>query len=328
MRRAVVVTAIATAGLGLLWPAAPALAEEADRTVTVSGTAFPEASTHLTWFGCETLFRADERSPLARVVLDGGAPLGRRATSLDLAGTGTASGPVSLVDSVADATHALSVRSAAGASGVAWVWYVTPGTAPGDVWAGRADLVAGAAGWQQIDAAAAAYSWTRVEAATGAVRETAGRATIDDFTQVHGDGPGYLLSGMGCDGDEFALDAVSVGDPGAVTAYDLEGSPVTTTAAASTRRAAGGEEVTLSGTTVGADGEAVGAALVLQARPAGAADFRAVTDDLVAGPDGTVTTRVTPEVSTAYRWFFAERSYADAHTSPVVRVAVGQSERR
>lgn len=328
MRRGVIVTAVTTATAGLFWPAAPALAEEPVETVTVPGTVFPDAATHLTWFGCETLYRADDRSPLARVVLDEDAPLGRRATSLDLPGTGTATGPVSLVESVAGATHALSVRSAAGATGVAWVWYVAPGMTPGEVWAGRADLLAATDGWQRIDAAAAAYSWTRVEAATGAVRETARRATVDDFTQAHGDGPGYLLSGLGCDGDEFALDAVSVGDPGEVTAYDLEGSPVTTTAAASSPRVAEGDEVTLTGTSLDADGELMGAALVLQARPVGAADFRDVTEDLVAGPDGTVTATLVPERTTVYRWSFAERSYADAHTSPVVRVVVERSGRR
>jgi len=306
--------------VGLAWPLAPA---QADETVVVPGTTFPTTSTYLTWFGCESLYESGE-GPVSTVVLDDDAPLGRRAAGLDQPATGAAAGPVSLVASVAGASHDLSVRAAEGSTGVAWVWYLAPDMAAGEVWAGRADLVAGVDGWQQLDPATASYAWSRVEAATGAVRETVRPTTLDDFTAERGDGPGYLLSGMGCDGQAFALDRVRVGIPGAVTTYDLEASPVTTSAAASHDRVTAGDEVVLSGASTDASGRSMGSALVLEARPQGDAEFGPVTDELVAGPDGTVVATVAPEVSTDYRWFFGERPYADAHWSPVVRVTVEQ----
>ena len=106
-----------------------------------------------------------------------------------------------------------------------------------------------------------------------------------------------------------------------------QGSPVTTSMAAGAQQVTSGEEVTLTGASTDAAGRGMGAALLLEARPLGAADFAPVTEELLAGPDGTVVATVAPEVTTDYRWFFAERSYADAHTSPTVRVrVVGQPD--
>lgn len=317
MRRFAIATALA-AGVVLGAPAGA----QADDTVVVPGTAFPSSDTYLTYFGCVDLFHADTRGPLVRVIRDDAAPLGRRATGLELPGTGTAAGSVSLVASVADATSSMAVRATAGSSGVAHVWYVAPGMLPGEVWAGRAALTTTTDGWQQVDAAAASYDWSRVEAATGVVREQAGLVGIDDFTAEHGDGPGYLMAGLGCDGRAFAVDALRVGASGAVTTYDLEGSAVSTSITASHVQVSPGDVVTLGATSVDAAGQALGSALVLEARPEGAAEFSPVTETVLAGPDGSVTTTVSPEVTTDYRWFFAERAYADAHWSPTVRVMV------
>lgn len=318
MRRA---ATVALLSVGLAWPLAPV---HADDTVVVPGTAFPTTGTSLTYFGCTDLFHADTRGPSVRVTRDPAAPLGRRAAELQLPGAGTAAGSVSLVGSVSAATHAMAIRAAAGSSGVAYVWYRAAGMAPGEVWAGRADLSAAATGWQRLDAAAATYTWSRVVAATGAVSEQAGAATIDDFTAAHGDGPGYLMAGLGCDGAPFGLDAIQVGAPGSVTTYDLEGWSVSTSMAASRERVQPGQEAILSGASVDAGGRPMGSALVLEARQLGDAAFRAVTDPLTAAPDGRVTATVDPQVTTDYRWFFEDRSYADAHWSPTVRVVVEQ----
>lgn len=323
MRR-IATTVLTAVGLTVLGPLAPALADD---TVTVPGASFPSSSTYLTRFGCVSLYRAAAVDPVVRVVLDETAPLGRRAAALDLPGQGTASGPVSLVGSVAEAAHTLSVRAPGGTSGVAWIWFVTPDLDAGEVWAGRTDLRVGAGGWQQLDPGAAAYDWQKLDAATGAVRETVPAATVADFTDDHGDGPGYLLAGLGCDGSEFVLDQVRVGAPGAVTTYDLEGTPVTTSVTTSAAGVRAGDPVTLTGLTVDTAGRPVGAGLVLQARPAGSDQFGAVTEQLFAGPDGAVVAEVRPETTTDYRWWFAERSYADEHASPVVRVQVEQPER-
>lgn len=299
-------------------------AAHADETVVVPGTAFPSASTYLTYFGCVDLFHADTRGPRVRVIRDDAAPLGSRAADLEVPGAGTAVGSVSLVGAIGDATSSLAVRAAAGSSGVAYVWYVAPGLLPGEVWAGRADLTATVDGWQELDAAAASYEWSRLEAGTGAVLEQAGVATMSDFAATHGDGPGYLLAGLGCDGRGFGIDALRVGAPGAVTTYDLEGWSVSTSISASSGQITRGDEVTLGGVSVDAAGVAMGAALVLEARPEGTADFVPVTGPVLAGPDGRVTTTVIPEVTTDYRWFFADRPYADAHWSDTTRVVVEQ----
>lgn len=301
---------------GVLTPAA------ADDTVTVPGASFPTTSTYLTKFGCGSLYRADAADPVVRVVLDDAAPLGRRAAALDLPGQGTATGPVSLVDSVAATSSTLSVRAPEGATGVAWTWFVNGDLEPGQVWAGRADLTVPAGGWQRVEPSAAAYDWQKLDAATGEVLEEVAATTVADFTETRGDGPGYLLAGFGCDGAETVLDAIAVGAPGAVTTYDLEGTPVTTTAAASATRVTVGDPVTLTASTLDTAGVPVGAGLVLEARPAGAAGFRTVGEQVFPGPDGVVRTEVRPEVTTDYRWWFEERSYADEHASPVVRVEV------
>ena len=90
----------------------PLSAAHADETVVVPGTAFPSSSTYLTYFGCVDLFHADTRGPVVRVTRDDAAPLGSRATDLELPGAGTAAGSVSLVDSIADATSSMAVRAA------------------------------------------------------------------------------------------------------------------------------------------------------------------------------------------------------------------------
>ena len=151
--------------------------------------------------------------------------------------------------------------------------------------------------------------------------EEAGEAAVTDFAALHGDGPGYLLAGLGCDGSRQVLDDVSVGVPGSVTTYDLEGADVTTTISVSATEVPQGGAVTVTGTTLDARG-VVDAPLVLQARRAGEPGFRDVGDPVSPGADGTVTARVTPKADTDYRWWFAERSWADAHTSPEVTIAV------
>jgi hypothetical protein len=312
-------TAAAVLALGAGLVAAPA---HADDSVVVPGTRFPATGTFLTYFGCVDLFHADQRGPQALLTRDEAAPLGRRAVDLSLPGTGTAAGSVSMFTSIASAVSSLSVRAAAGSGGVAYTWYLAPEMGPGEVWSGRADLTAGSEGWQQVDATDATFTWTRYDAATGAVLEDGGAATIEAFTAEHGDGPGYVLTGFGCDGRTFGVDAIRTGVPGSITTYDLEGWVVSTSIAASRPEVPAGESVTLTGRSVDAASQPMGAVLELQARPRGAAEFTTVAQTVVAAADGTVTATVTPEVTTEYRWFFAERGYADEHVSPVTRVVV------
>lgn len=319
MRRTTAVSAMVAAVVtGTGWSQAAL----ADDTVVVAGTTFPTSSTYLTYFGCADLYHADTRGPEVVTYLDAAAPAGRRAADLRMPGAGTASGPVSLVGSVAAATSALSVKAPAGSSGVAWVWYAAGDLDPGQVWAGRADLQAGAGGWQRVTPSQATYAWTRYDASSGTVVDQPGSATIADFTAVHGDGPGYLLAGFGCDGHDFSVDAISVGAPGSVRTFDLEGLPVTTSIAASALRAEAGQQVTLTGATVDARQRVLGAPLVLEQRPVGAEAFTPVGPPVSAGPDGRPSIAVTPDRTTDYRWFHPESSYADAGYSSTLRVIV------
>ncbi len=317
-------TAAAVLALGAGLVAAPA---HADDSVVVPGTRFPGTGTYLTYFGCVDLFHVDQRGPEALLKRDDAAPLGRRAVDLTLPGTGTAAGSVSMFTSIASAVSSLSVRAAAGTGGVAYTWYLAPDMGPGEVWSGRAQLTAGSEGWQQVDATVATYTWTRYDAATGAVLGDGGAATIDAFTAEHGDGPGYVLTGFGCDGRTFGVDAIRTGVPGSVTTYDLEGWSVSTSIAANHRQVTTGQTVTLTGRSVDAANQSMGAVLELQARPQGAAGFRTVAETVVAAADGTVTATVTPDVTTEYRWYFAERGYADEHVSPVTRIVVKPATR-
>jgi len=321
MRRAVLVAAMTAA---LCAPMAPA---SADETVVVPGLAFPTSDTYLTYFGCSSLLGAPVESPQVRIGQVAAAPTGIRSFGLHMPGAGTASGPVSRVDSVAStAVAGFSARADLGATGVAYVWYATRGIDEGQAWAGRAELSVGPA-WQDVDAAAATYSWTLYDVGSGTVVEDGGSATVADFTQAHGDGPGYLLAGLGCDGSEFVMDALRFGSPGAVTTYDLEGITVTTSISASEPSVTSGKEVTLSGASVDIAGVPVGAPLVLEAKPAGSGVFQPVGDPVAASLGGTVSIRVAPDRTTSYRWYMPPTGYADGGFSAPVTVRVAAPAR-
>ena len=321
MRRMVLVAAVAAA---LSFPLAPAMADD---TVVVPGLAFPAADTYLTYFGCTDLYHADTRAPQVRIGRDGEVPAGRRSFGLRMPGSGTASGPVRRVESVAGTSVAgFAARSDQGGDGVAYVWYSAPDLLPGQAWSGRATLQSGTA-WRYVDAAAATYTWTRYHAATGEVVEDGGTATIADFTAAHGDGPGYLLAGFGCDGQPFSVDALRFGSPGAVTTYDLEGIAVSTTIKASHGTLPGNGEVTLTGTTLDAGGVPIGSALVLQTRAEGHKMFTSTGHPLHPGLDGIVSAVVAPEVTTEYRWYLPDTGLADAGYSAPVLVGVSKNDR-
>ena len=317
MRRAAVLLTAISAVLGAsMSPAA------ADDTVVVRGLGFPTSDTRVTYFGCADLFHRASAPPQVRIDQVDAPPSGLRSFGVQVPGGGAASGPVTRVESVAATTVAgFSARADLGTTGVAYVWYVTPGMEPGRVWAGRADLAVGPA-WQFVDASAATYTWTLYDAASGARVKPGGSATIAAFTAQNGDGPGYLLAGLGCDGNEFMMDAISFGSPGSVTTYDLEGITVTTSMAASTSAVAPGRRATLTGASVDVAGIPVGAPLVLQERPAGTSVFRTVGAPFTASPSGAVVVRVAPSRTTTYRWFMPATGYADGGYSGSVTVTV------
>lgn len=315
-RAAVLLTAISAVLCAPLSPAA------ADDTVVVHGLGFPSSDTRITYFGCTDLFHRDSAPPAVRIDQVDAPPAGLRSFGLLVPGAGSATGMVTLVDSVASTTVAgFSARADLGSTGVAYVWYVAPGLDQGQVWAGRADLSVGPA-WQYVDTAAATYAWSLYDADNSQRVRPAGNATIAAFTAQNGDGPGYLLSGLGCDGNEFMIDALRFGSPGAVTTYDLEGITVTTSIAASTTSVPSGTKVTLTGASVDIAGVPVGAPLVLEARPAGSAVFSPVGAPVSASSGGAVTVTLAPGKTTAYRWFMPATGYADGGFSAPVTVNV------
>jgi hypothetical protein len=288
----------------------------------VPGLAFPSSDTYLTYFGCADLFHVPAAAPRVRIGQVDATPTGLRSFGLLMPGVATASGPVSRVDSVAGTSVAgFSARADQGATGVAYVWMVTRGIEEGQAWSGRAEIAVGPA-WQYVDSAAATYNWNLYDVGSGRVVERGGTATIADFTAAHGDGPGYLLAGLGCDGAEFVIDALKFGSPGAVTTYDLEGITVTTSIAAGRTQVRSGTPVSLTGASVDIAGVPTGAPLVLQARPAGKRAFQAVGGPFAASAGGMVSVSVTPSTTTTYRWYMPSTGYANGGFSPPVTVRV------
>jgi hypothetical protein len=319
MRRSVVLATVVSCGLALgsALAASPAAADE---TVVVAGLSFPPGDTYVTTFGCADLYHGADAAPLVRLGNLDSSPAGRRSAGVLPLTDGSATGPVTRVDSVAaTSVEGFTARADRGGAGVAWVWYVAPGLDLGQVWVGRAPLNA-TPGWGYVDAAGAAYDWQKVDALTGRVVEAAGTATTAAFTRAHGDGPGYLLAGLGCDGTPFSFDALQVGSPGAVTTYDVEGLVLGTTISASGDRVPPGGSVTLTGATLDSAGVPAGTALVLEARAAGESAWQAVGDPVEADRDGYVRTTVEPTVRTQYRWSAPDTGYADASLSGVVTV--------
>ena len=146
----------------------------ADDTVVVRGLAFPTSDTYLTYFGCADLFHRDSAPPRVRIGQVDAHPDrapqlraadARRRHRLRPGDPGRLRGR--------DHRGRLLRARRLGSTGVAYVWYVTPGIEPGQVWAGRADLASDPP-WQYVDAAAATYHWTLYDVASGSVVE-AGR---------------------------------------------------------------------------------------------------------------------------------------------------------
>jgi hypothetical protein len=176
--------------------------------------------------------------------------------------------------------------------------------------------------WAYVDTTASSYTWQRLEAATGDVVEEAGTGTIASFTSAHGNGPGYLLAGLGCNGNDFSIDALSYGRAGAVTTYDLEA--FTTTVSIGPEQVpdvVAGDEVTITGSAV-ASGVDVGAPLVLQARTDPSKPFKRVGEPVEVDTDGVARATVKPKVTTTYRWYLPDLGYAGGVYSDRLTVIV------
>jgi hypothetical protein len=305
---------VAAAALLCVLPVAPA---HADGVQTLTGPATGDAEVYLTYVDCDDLF-SPGTAPASRLNLGPfDAPMGRRSLGLVPGSGGTASGPVVWFDSLAAVQSSFSVASTGGSTGVSYVVVVTPDTPAGAAWLARAPLSASPGGWSRVSTSEIAYEWTLVDLATHAAVQSGGTATTAAFTAAHGDGKGLVVSGFGCDGGAFNLDAVQ----GDGSTFDFEGVSLDTTIATGRLRAAPGDTITLTGRVTDAHARVTGDPLVLESRSPGGA-WQATGAPVLADADGLVAVDVPVTETTEFRWHRPESQYADEGWSGTVTVTV------
>ena len=216
-----------------------------------------------------------------------------------------------MVASVASAVSSSRVRAAAGTRRRRLRLVPRPrhGSRRGVVRPGRPDAPAATAGSRSTPPAAT-YTWTRYDAATGAVLGDGGAAT---HRRVHGRArrrPGLPPRRLRLRRARVRRRRASAaGAPGAVTTYDLEGSPVCDLDRrqphAQVDHGADGHP----DRPVGGRARASRWARCSSSRPDPRAPPGSRPSPRGRGRSRTarVTATVTPEVTTEYRWYFAER---------------------
>lgn len=292
---------------------------QADTTNRLSSARTGDPDVFLTFVGCDDLFGA-ARPPQSRLNLGPyTAPLGRRSLGLVPAGPGTASGPFTRFDSLAAFDSTVAVASTSGSRGVSYVMTITADTLPGTAWRGRATLSAPAGSWTTVSIAATTYDWTLVDLATLAPLGEPRTATTAAFAAQHGDGAGFAVTGFGCDGSPFNLDAVR----GSGSTFDFEGTTLTTDVGVDKQAVDAGQSVTLTGRVTDPSGRATGDPLVLESRRPGG-EWTS-TGGLVLGHGGVVRVDVPVTETTEFRWHRPESQYADEGWSDPVTVTVTPS---
>jgi hypothetical protein len=294
--------------------AAPAAAQD---TRTIDGPATGDPDVFMTYVGCEGLLGATS-APRSRLNLGPyTAPMGRRSLGLVPSGPGTASGPYTGFDSLSAIDTTVSVAATGGTSGVSYVVAVTPTSPPGTAWSGRASTSVAPGAWASISAADLTYDWSLVALATQAPLSSAGSATTAEFAAQHGDGPGFAVTGFGCDARPFNLDAIRAGG----STFDFEGLTLTTSVAVDRARVAAGDEVTVTGRVTDGAGRLTGDALVLESRTPGG-QWAPVGPAVLADAQGVARVVVPVTETTELRWHRPEGQYADEGWSEPVTVAV------
>lgn len=297
--------------------AAPAAAED---TRTIDGPATGDSDVFMTYVGCESLLGATT-APRSRLNLGPyTAPMGRRSLGLVPSGPGTASGPYAGFDSLSGIGSTVSVAATGGTRGVSYVVVVTPFSPPGTAWSGRASTTVAPGGWVSVSATDLTYDWSLVDLSTQAPLSPAGSATTADFAAQHGDGPGFAVTGFGCDARPFNLDAVRA----AGSTFDFEGLTLTTSAAVDRAEVAAGDEVTVTGRVTDAAGRLTGDALVLESRAPGGA-WAPVGPPVLADAQGVARVVVPVTQTSELRWHRPEGQYAEEGWSEPVTVTVEQA---
>lgn len=316
--------AVASATVGATLPA------QADSTVVVRGTDFPDPGAWLSFVGCAALYDRTEEPLQPFVGLGPGvAPAGQRSLGYDLAGGNAMGSLLTVASMTGTSTAAMAVNAPDGAAGVAYAGYRAPGDeGTAEVWFGRADLQVTPGAWQDVEATGLDYTWTKYDMTTGlaVLAGPASALTVTDFaTSQGGDGPGLYTIGFGCDGAAFHMDALRVGTPGDVTTYDLEGLQTTTGISSGSSPSSAvitaGDAIDLHGSldVVAGATSVPHATLLLERRPFGSQEWETI--EVVDADSPQVAVR--PSRRTSYRWRFVERPLAEASrsTSFVVDVA-------
>lgn len=296
--------------------AGPAVAAD---TRTLSGPATGDPNAYLTFVRCDALFGAPAATaPRSRINLGPyAAPLGRRSLGLVPSAPGSATGPYTSFDALTSLDASLSVAATRGSQGVSWVVTATPTSPRGTAWTGRAALSAAAGSWTTVASSAQTYEWTLVDLASGAVVGRAADATPAAFAAAHGDGPGFAVTGFGCDGRPFNLDAVR----GAGTTFDFEGVQLRTSVAVHETEVRAGEKVTITGSVTDGAERLTGDPLVLQTRVGGGA-WTSADAPVLADRDGVARATLELQETTEVRWHRPESQYADEGWSEAVTVTV------
>lgn len=306
---AVALAAVASLLLG------PSPAASGDGASVRSDPGTPADGMFLTYVGCDAFF-GPATAPRTRVNLGpGAAPLGRRSFGLVPGGAGTASGPFVPFDSLAGVGASVAVTAAAGTSGASYIWTTAADAPAGHAWRGRAATSVPAGGWHTVATSALRYEWQLVDLVTGSTTP-GGQATPAEFVAAHGDGSGYVVTGFGCDGRAFNIDAVRGGG----RTWDFEGVTLSTAITASATQVAAGQDVVLSAHVTNAAGRVTGDPVLLQARTPGQGEWRTVSDLTLVGPDGWSRRTVTVTEDTEFRWLRPEGEYSDAGASESVVV--------
>lgn len=283
--------------------------------MTGAGSAFD--GMYLTYVGCDVLDGVAS-APATRINLGPDtAPLGRRSFGLVPSGAGTASGPTIAFLSLAQLGAGVDVRAESGTTGASYIWVTAPDAPAGHAWRGRASLSVAPATWQHIDTATTPHEWQLIDLATGTAT-AAETATPAEFAARHGDGAGFVVTGFGCDGNAFNLDAVA----GNGRVWDFEGLSLDTSVTPSATQIATGDQLEVAGSVTDGQGRVTGDPLVLQSRVPGVAEWTDVSPLTYAGPDGTSRVSITVAKTQEFRWLRPESQYSDAGSSEPVLVTV------
>ena len=317
MRVRTTLTVVVATTLLTGWGIGPA---HADGASTLTGPSTGDPDVFLTYVGCGDLFGAAS-APASRLNLGPyTAPLGRRSLGLVPRAAGTASGPFTRFGSLAAFDATVSVASTTGSQGVAYVMSITPDNVPGTAWQGRAPLSAPAGSWTTVSAAALSYDWTLVDLATLSPLTEPEAATTAAFAAAHGDGPGFAVTGFGCDGTSFNLDAIRASG----STFDFEGTHLTTAAAVDRKTAGAGQQVTVTGRVTDPSGRVTGDPLVLESRAPGG-EWTSTGTTVVGDAAGVARVDVPVTGTTEFRWHRPESQYADEGWSDPVTVTVADA---